>query len=100
MAEEITTDRAKELLDSGAQFVDVREPYEHEAGHIAGDRYVPLNELPSVAQELDKSKPVVVYCRSGNRASTAADALEASGWEAYNLQGGFVSWLESDLPAE
>ena len=100
MAEEITPERANELLDAGAQFVDVREPYEHEAGHVAGDRYVPLNDLPTEAASIDKDKPVVVYCRSGSRASTAADALEASGWEAYNLEGGFVAWLEKKLPSE
>jgi rhodanese-related sulfurtransferase len=100
MAEEISPERAKELLDQGATFIDVREPYEHEAGHVAGDRYVPLNDLSTEAATIAKDKPVVVYCRSGSRASTAADALEASGWEAYNLEGGFVAWLEKSLPAE
>jgi rhodanese-related sulfurtransferase len=101
MAEELTAERVKEMLDSGdAQIVDVREEYEHEAGHVAGDRYVPLPKLSEAAAELDKSKPVVVYCRTGSRSAMAADALQASGWEAYNLKGGFVAWLEADFPAE
>ena len=100
MAEAISPERAKELLDSGAQFIDIRESYEHEAGHIAGDRYAPLNDLPALASELDKDTPIVVYCRSGARSATPADALEASGWEAYSIEGGFVAWLEKDLPAE
>jgi rhodanese-related sulfurtransferase len=100
VSETITPERAAELRDSGAQFVDVREAYEHEAGHIAGDRYIGLPDLSAEAASLDKEKPVVVYCRTGNRADMAADALRVSGWEAYNLEGGFVAWLEQGLPAE
>jgi rhodanese-related sulfurtransferase len=100
VSETITPDRAAELRDQGATFVDVREAYEHEAGHIAGDRYISLPELTEQAGSLDKDKPVVVYCRTGNRAELAAAALEASGWNAYNLEGGFVAWLEQGLPAE
>jgi rhodanese-related sulfurtransferase len=101
VSETITPERAAELLASGgAQFVDVREPYEHEAGHVAGDRYIGLPQLTADAATLDKDTPVVVYCRTGSRADMAADALAASGWEAYNLEGGFVAWLEQGLPAE
>lgn len=101
MAEELTPARVKEMQDAGeVQIIDVREEYEHEAGHVAGDRYIPLPKLTEQAESLDKATPVVVYCRSGSRAAMAADALAASGWEAYNLEGGFVAWLESGLPAE
>lgn len=100
MSETITPEKAAELREQGAQFIDVREPYEHEAGHIAGDRYISLPDLSAEAASLDKDKPVIVYCRTGNRADMAAAALEASGWDAYNLEGGFVAWLEKGLPAE
>jgi rhodanese-related sulfurtransferase len=100
MAEQITPDAAAELRDDGAQFIDVRETYEHEAGHIAGDRHIEPNDLPSEAPSLDPGKPVVVYCRSGSRSAPVAEALSASGYEAYNLDGGFVAWLENGLPAE
>jgi rhodanese-related sulfurtransferase len=100
VSETITPEKAAELRDSGAQFVDVREAYEHEAGHIAGDRFIGLPSLTAEADSLAKDKPVVVYCRTGSRAELAAAALEASGWEAYNLEGGFVAWLEKGLPAE
>ena len=101
MAEQLTPDRVAELLKSGeAQIIDVREDHEHEAGHIAGDRHVVLPNLPEVAGSLDKEHPVVVYCRSGSRSEVAAEALAASGYDAYSLEGGFVAWLEKDLPAE
>jgi rhodanese-related sulfurtransferase len=101
MAEQLTPDRVAELLESGqAQVIDVREDHEHEAGHVAGDRHIVLPRLSDEAESLDKDRPVVVYCRSGSRAEVAADALKASGYDAYNLEGGFVAWLEKDLPAE
>ena len=101
MAEHLTPERVAELLESGeAQVIDVREDHEHEAGHVAGDRHIVLPSLTDEAASLDKDRPVVVYCRGGSRAEVAADALRASGWDAYNLEGGFVAWLEKDLPAE
>jgi rhodanese-related sulfurtransferase len=101
MAEQLTPDRVAELIESGdAQVIDVREDHEHEAGHVAGDRHIVLPDLPDQAASLDKDRPVVVYCRSGSRAEVAADALSASGYDAYNLEGGFVAWLEKGLPSE
>ena len=82
------------------QLIDVREPYEHEAGHIAGDRHISPNELASQAATIEKDKPVIVYCRSGSRAEPVAEALAASGYDAYSLEGGFVAWLDKGLPAE
>jgi rhodanese-related sulfurtransferase len=101
MAEHLTPARAAELLESGtAQIIDVREDHEHEAGHVAGDRHIALPRLTAEAKSLDRNIPVVVYCRSGSRAEVAADALQASGYDAYNLEGGFVAWLEGGLPVE
>jgi rhodanese-related sulfurtransferase len=100
MAEQLTPERVAELQREGAQIIDVREDHEHEAGHVAGDRHIVISNLTTEAGTIDKDKPVVVYCRSGNRAEVAADALAASGYQAYNLEGGFVAWLEKGLPAE
>jgi rhodanese-related sulfurtransferase len=101
MTEELSPDRVAELVESGqAQVIDVREPYEHEAGHLAGDRHVELPDLAAEAATLDRERPVVVYCRTGSRAATAVDALRASGWDAYNLEGGLVAWIESGHPVE
>src|SRR5215207_6599945 len=100
MAEQLTAERVAELQREGAQIIDVREDHEHEAGHVAGDRHIVLPDLTAEAGSLDKDQPVVVYCRSGSRAEVAADALAASGYQAYNLEGGFVAWLEAGLPAE
>ena len=101
MAEQLTPERVAEMMDQGAaQVIDVREDHEHEAGHVAGDRHIVLPSLTDQASSLDRNQPVIVYCRTGSRAEVAADALKASGYDAYNLEGGFVAWLEKGLPAE
>lgn len=101
MAEQLTPARVAELLEAGgAQVIDVREDHEHEAGHVAGARHIVLPELSEHAGTLDRERPVVVYCRTGSRSDVAAEALQASGYDAYNLEGGFVAWLEEGLPAE
>jgi rhodanese-related sulfurtransferase len=98
---ELPPERVAELIGSGeAQLVDVRTHEEHAAGHIAGDRHVPLDELPRVAQEIERDRPVVFYCRAGERSGMAADAFRASGWEAHNMAGGLVAWAEQGLPLE
>lgn len=93
--------QAQELLREGeAQLVDVREPYEHEAGRIAGSRHIELQELPSEAASLDREQPILFYCRSGSRSALAADAFAAAGFDARNLDGGLEAWVEAGLPIE
>jgi rhodanese-related sulfurtransferase len=92
--------RAAELATKEeAQIVDVRTHAEHEAGHVAGALHVPLTSLDaSAADQLDRSRPVVFYCRGGERSGAAADAFGASGWDAYSVAGGLVAWAEAGLP--
>ena len=80
------------------QLVDVREPYEHEAGHISGDSHIELMELSSRAGELAGERAVVFYCRTGVRSLMAAQAFRASGFEAYSMTGGLVRWAQEGRP--
>jgi rhodanese-related sulfurtransferase len=73
--------------DGELQVVDVREKYEREAGHIAGSRHIPLVELSSRAQEIDRERPVVFYCRVGSRSDMAAQAFRAAGVKALSMRG-------------
>jgi rhodanese-related sulfurtransferase len=86
--------------DGGAQLVDVREPYEHEAGRIAGDVHIELDRLPAEAGSLDRERPIVFYCRSGSRSAMAAQAFGASGYTAHNLVGGLEAWVKDGLPID
>jgi len=96
---QLPPERVAELVERGrAQLVDVRSPAEHQAGHIADTRHAPLDEVAAAADELDRSRPVIFYCRSGDRSAMAAEAFVASGWEAYSMEGGLLAWSERGLP--
>jgi rhodanese-related sulfurtransferase len=97
---EVSREEARKLIDEGAQLVDVRADHEWEVGRIAGATHVPLPELPQRLGEIDKDRPVVVYCRGGNRSTMATDALAEAGYDAAKLSEGIVGWSEEDLPLE
>jgi rhodanese-related sulfurtransferase len=95
---EVSRDEARKLIDDGAQLVDVRVEHEWEVGHIAGATHLPLDELAGRAGEIDKKRPVVLYCRGGTRSTMAAAALADAGYDAAKLSEGIVGWSEAGLP--
>ncbi len=97
---EVSREEAQRLVADGAQLVDVRADHEWETGRIAGASHIPLDELPQRVGELDKDRPVVLYCRGGNRSSMATAALDASGFDAAKLSEGITGWEEEGLPIE
>jgi rhodanese-related sulfurtransferase len=99
-AREVSRTEARKLIDEGAQLIDVRADHEWEVGRIAGAAHVPLPELPQRLAEIDKDRPVVVYCRGGNRSSMATDALTEAGYDAVKLSEGIVGWSADELPLE
>jgi rhodanese-related sulfurtransferase len=74
------------------QLVDVREPYEYEAGHIEGGRHIEVADLSAQAETLDPDRPVVFYCRVGARSWMAANAFRRAGFDARSMMGGLVRW--------
>jgi phage shock protein E len=80
----------KELLKNPATVVvDVRSPWEYETEHIPGAKNIPLEEVPTrVAEFKSIQKPVIVYCRSGNRSGMAVSILKQNGiTDVYNGGG-------------
>ena len=83
------------------QIVDVRSPREWKGGHVPGAKHFYLGELRKRANELDKSKPVAVYCASGYRASIGASILQQEGFsEVSNVPGSWNAWRKAGLPVE
>lgn len=81
---------SKEIVNQpGATIIDVRSPMEFESAHVNGAINIPLEYVStSVEQFKNFSKPVILYCRSGNRSGLALHILKASGvTEAYNGGG-------------
>ena len=97
---EVSREEAQKLIEEGAQVVDVRADHEWEAGHIAGAVHLPLAELAERAGEIDRERPVVLYCRGGNRSTMAAAALADAGYDAAKLSEGIVGWAEAGLPLD
>ena len=84
--------------DPTVQLIDVREPYERDAGHIAGSLHIPLVELSSRADEIERERTVVFYCRVGARSDMAAQAFRAAGYRALSMSGGLVRWASESRP--
>lgn len=84
---------AHRLVAQGARLVDVRTAQEFATGHIPGAVNIPVQELGCRMGELDaKERPIVVYCRSGNRSGSAARILRSAGYsEVYDL-GSMSRW--------
>jgi rhodanese-related sulfurtransferase len=91
---QISPDRAAELIEAGAFLVDVRRPYEWDAGRIPGATHIEMNDLASSAESVPRDRPVVFYCRSGSRSALAAAAFRQAGWDAYNLESGVQDWVD------
>ena len=92
---EITPQELATRLRHGDDFdlIDVREPYEWEAGHIDGAQLLPLATLDTMIPTLDASREIVVMCRSGVRSASAARRLSAAGLERVSsLAGGLLRW--------
>jgi rhodanese-related sulfurtransferase len=95
---EVSRAEAQKLIEDGAQLIDVRADHEWEAGRIAGATHLPLDELAQRSGEIEKDRPVVLYCRGGNRSTMATAALAEAGYDAAKLSEGIVGWAEEGLP--
>jgi rhodanese-related sulfurtransferase len=84
--------------DSALFLLDVREPHEWEAGHIAGAVHIPMGELVERLAEVPHDRDVIAVCRSGNRSAAVTAYLTQAGWAVRNLDGGMLAWQEQGRP--
>jgi rhodanese-related sulfurtransferase len=80
--------------------IDVRQPEEYSAGHIAGSKLIPLGELGKRVNELPKDKEIICVCASGNRSRSATKLLVNAGYNAFDMQGGMFMWQRAKLPTK
>jgi len=105
-ATEIEASAAAELLASPSPpyLLDVREPWEWAVSNLAdrGARLIPLDELEERLGEVPRGRPILVYCRTGQRSFDAAVRLAEEGFgPVANLAGGLIAWareVEPGLP--
>ncbi|MCI8739868.1 MAG: FAD-dependent oxidoreductase [Oscillibacter sp.] len=75
--------------DGSVTLLDVRTPQEYGNGHMEGFYHIPVDELRERLKELDRTKPIYVVCQSGLRSYIACRILAQSGFDCYNLSGGY-----------
>jgi rhodanese-related sulfurtransferase len=98
---ELTPTQVRQALEKGdVVLIDVREPYEWDAGRIQGGTHIELERLASRADDVPTDRPIVFVCRLGVRSAMAMQAFRASGWDAYNMTGGMQRWVDEGLPIE
>lgn len=86
-----------------AVVIDVRDAAEYAAGHITNARHIPEAQLAERMKELEKFKarPLIVACRVGGRAASAASVLRKHGFgEVFALHGGIGAWQQASMPLE
>ena len=101
--EQADTLKATRLFNDDALILDVREEKEYASGHIPKAKHIPLGNLSSRIQELEKhkNKPILVTCRSGQRSARACGMLKKAGFETvFNQSGGIIAWERANLPVD
>ena len=97
---EVTVNQAKTLIKNTKDLIilDVRTPEETAQGIIKGAVIIDIarNDFKTKVNKLDKTKPILVYCKAGGRSSTATEIMEELGFKKlYNLTDGYDEWKDS-----
>lgn len=92
----VTPEEMHTLVDQkDVQLVDVRTPAERKEGYIKHSQNIDFNSptFDEDIEKLDKTKPVMLYCKSGGRSAKCAEKLIAAGFiKVYDLEGGITQW--------
>jgi len=94
----VATERAEigwQWIEKGALIVDVRTPQEFADGHLDNALNYPLSELDAHFADIDKERPIILYCRSGNRSGKAFQYLTSKGFINLHNAGGLNEMINS-----
>lgn len=88
---QVNYDKVRNLLESGATIIDVREKSEYELSHIKGVKNIPFSEIRQRLDEIPKDEPVYVHCRSGQRSYNVVLLLQQLGFDnVVNVTGSYL----------
>jgi rhodanese-related sulfurtransferase len=102
----VNVEEARTMINSDSTLLvlDVRTPGEFHgaSGHLPGALLIPVQDLEARIGELEqyRDRPILAYCRTGNRSGTAAALLTRMGFTAINMAGGIVEWGQKGYPVE
>lgn len=91
-------DAAAAMTRGELQLIDVREPAEVREARAKGAMHIPLGQLTSKLDELDRHRPVAYLCRSGSRSAIPTRTASKAGFDAANVTGGLTAWARAGLP--
>ena len=86
--------QTQELRSAGYQLIDVRTPSEYSRGTVPGAINIPVDEIRERVAEI-KAAPILVNCQVGQRGHTATMLLKELGFDATNLDGGYLTYSNS-----
>lgn len=99
VANVISLNEAKELMQKEVQIVDLRGASEYNTGHIAKSDNVFVGTLPENLAKISKDKKVIIHCQSGDRAAIAYSILDKNGFKnVLNFSGGINEWVNKGEP--
>lgn len=97
MNDEISVAELKNLPRDSYVLIDIRDEYSFRYGHIDGAINIPQKSVEDNIQHLQKSRKIIVCCKSGIISRETAEDLCEKGFEACNLSGGYCEWLRVKL---
>ena len=95
----MTCEEIKNLLTIGGQLIDVRSTVEFSQGALNGAVNMPMESFQYLADSIDKSKPVILYCRSGMRSGVAKQFLETLGFDSVFNIGSYQRYVTCNQAA-
>jgi len=99
---QISVEKVDEILKTQKDsytILDVRTKEEFAGGHLDSAVLIPVDDLEARFGELEKNKPVIVYCRTGRRSAKAAAILVSKGFsQVYDMTGGIEAWISKGYP--
>ena len=98
---DVSIQEARQLIENKKKLtiVDVRTISEYDEGHIENAINIPVQELSDRLDELNKNDELLIYCRTGNRSSTAVDILSDGGFnKMFHMNEGISKWIQKGYP--
>jgi rhodanese-related sulfurtransferase len=86
-------------IQPSSSLIDVRTPIEFVEAHVPQAQNIPLNELKPDSLQLQKNQPIYLLCRSGQRATKAAEKFAKESYsQPIVVEGGTLAWIDAGLP--
>ena len=93
MIQEYNCELIQEIIEQGGQLIDVRTPVEYSQGSLQGSVNMPIESFQYLKDSIDRSKPVLLYCRTGARSGMVKNYLDQLGFDQVHNIGGIKQFV-------